>query len=190
MCFSAAMVGLFLVLAVHLQAGVGFSPWESGLALAPFSVGSFLGTGVSVPLGSRLGKALCGAGALLMAAGTWWTTVVAQSSGTSLTWPNLAGPLAGAGLGLGLHVVPLIDIALAEVPLRDAGAASGAFSTIQQIGSALGVALLGLVFFGAAAAAGFLVCAAASLLLPPVSSVRSHQESADATPAEQEQPIG
>ena len=50
-------------------------------------------------------------------------------------------------MGLGLLVVPLIDVALANVPLQDAGAASGTYGTFQQIGAAVGVAIAGTVFF-------------------------------------------
>lgn len=90
-----------------------------------------------------------------------------------------------AGMGLGLLVVPLIDIALSTVSSDDAGAASGTFSTFQQLGGALGIAIIGAVFFNAVGGAfspdalrdglvaaswwsvgGYLVCAASTLLLP------------------------
>ena len=54
-----------------------------------------------------------------------------------------------AGIGLGLLVVPLVDIALATVPETEAGAASGTYGTFQQVGAALGIAVIGSVFFGA-----------------------------------------
>lgn len=202
MCCSAAMVGLFLVLAVYVQTGLQFTPWQSGLTLLPYSVGSFIGTSLSVPLGGKLGKILTVTGALLMAAGSWWTTLIAANQGTQLQWTSFAAPLVVAGAGLGLIVVPLVDIALATVPLRDAGAASGALSTIQQIGSALGVAVIGLVFFavagtftqpelldgyiraGHAAALGFVVCAAASLWLPSVRDLRHRQQEVAAVGAD------
>jgi MFS family permease len=53
-----------------------------------------------------------------------------------------------AGAGLGLLVVPLVNVVLAAVPPSDAGGASGVFSTAQQLGGALGVAVIGTVFFG------------------------------------------
>ena len=67
--------------------------------------------------------------------------------GAALTGWDLLLPLTLTGVGLGLLVVPLIDIALANVPLRDAGAASGTYGTFQQIGAAVGVAVAGTVFF-------------------------------------------
>jgi hypothetical protein len=53
-----------------------------------------------------------------------------------------------AGMGLGLVVVPLVDVTLAEVVVRDAGAASGVLNTTRQLGQAFGVAVVGVVFFG------------------------------------------
>jgi hypothetical protein len=95
-------------------------------------------------------------------------------------WPIVPG-LAVAGAGLGLLIVPLVNVALAAVPVEVAGGASGLFSTAQQLGGALGVALLGTVFFGyldghsfqAAlihtapyAMGAFALCAVLSMLLP------------------------
>ena len=62
-------------------------------------------------------------------------------------WPVVPG-LVVAGAGLALLVVPLVNVVLAAVPAEIAGGASGLFSTAQQLGGALGVALLGTVFFG------------------------------------------
>jgi hypothetical protein len=82
---------------------------------------------------------------------------------------------------LGLLVVPLVNVVLAAVPAADAGGASGVFSTAQQLGGAIGVAVLGTVFFSHAgglptlgafeaaasvAAGGFALCGLLSLGLP------------------------
>lgn len=192
--FQASMVGVFLILAIYVQAGLGFTPWNSGLLLLPFSVGSFLGSGVAVPLASRGGKVLPLLGALLMAAGTAWTIRIAQTSGADLGVWSFAAPLALAGVGLSLIVIPLVDIALATVPPQYAGAASGAFNTVQQVGASFGVAVAGLVFFDRAgrfsqpelleaytAAAwtcvvGFGLCALAALALPRTSARVDHSQ--------------
>ncbi len=95
---------------------------------------------------------------------------------------QLALPLFVAGAGLGLLVVPLINVVLVAVPGQRAGSASGLFSTAQQLGGALGVAVLTSVFFarldgghGFAAAfahaapyavVGYLACAGLCFLLP------------------------
>ena len=69
-------------------------------------------------------------------------------------WPIVPG-LVVAGAGLALLVVPLVNVVLAAVPVEVAGGASGLFSTAQQLGGALGVALLGTVFFGYLGSHGF-----------------------------------
>lgn len=191
-CFQAAMIGYFLVLAIYLQAGLGFTAWQSGLALTPFSIGGLIGSGIAVPLGPRLGKTLVATGAMLLAAGTWWSLQIALTRQAALTEWDLLPATGIAGIGLSLLVVPLIDIALAGVPIRDAGAASGTFSTIQQLGAAFGAAIVGLVFFGALGTGepawltaferaswvvigGFTLSALACLALPNLATVQRHR---------------
>jgi hypothetical protein len=60
----------------------------------------------------------------------------------------MAAPLTLAGIGFGLVVAPMIDAILTKVPIRDAGSASGLLNTTQQVGMALGIALVGVLFFG------------------------------------------
>ncbi len=193
--FQAAMAGLVLVLAIYLQTGLGFSALRAGLTLLPFSLGAFVGTGVAVPLGTRIGKTIMVAGGCLQAVGVLWAMAVVRQQADALSPWDLAPSLALMGVGLGLLVVPLIDVALATVPTGDAGAASGVFSTFQQVGATLGVAVAGVVFFGAAgtsftaaslrdavvaaswvAVAGYVVAAVSSLLLPARSAVLAHVE--------------
>jgi MFS family permease len=62
-------------------------------------------------------------------------------------WPVVPG-LVVAGAGLALLVIPLANVVLAAVPVQAAGGASGLFTTVQQVGGAIGVAVIGSVFFG------------------------------------------
>jgi EmrB/QacA subfamily drug resistance transporter len=193
--FQGSMVGLMLILTIYLQTGLGFSAIAAGLALVPYSVGAFVGTSVSVPLGTRLGKVIMFAGAILQAGATWWVVRVTAAHGTGLSGWDLSAPLAVAGVGLGLLVVPLVDVALATVDPAHAGAASGAYGTLQQCGAAVGVAVVGVVFFhvvanmftaarladaleaaGWVSVLGFAVCAVATLFLPSRAAVRAHAE--------------
>lgn len=145
--FSGSMAGVLLALAIHVQNGLGFTAMSAGLVLLPFSLGCFIGVGVSAPFGVRLGKVVPLSGALAQAAGIWWMARIVVAQGNDLgTW-GLWMPMGLAGIGLGLLVVPLIDIALSTVSPDDAGAASGTFSTFQQLGGALGIAIIGVVFF-------------------------------------------
>ena len=122
----------------------------------------------------------------------WWLIRIVERVGDDLTRWSLTLPMLLAGVGLGLLVVPLVDIALATVPETEAGAASGTYSTFQQVGAALGIAVIGSVFFGAVETftpaalrgadvtaswwvlGGFLVCAASTALLPSRDAVHAH----------------
>jgi EmrB/QacA subfamily drug resistance transporter len=190
--FQGSLAGFALITVIYVQSGLGFSALDAGLMLLPFSLGAFLGTGVSVPLGLKVGKAVCLAGAVLQAVGVWWVARIVVDRADDLTRWSLTVPMALAGVGLGLLVVPLVDIALATVPQTEAGAASGTYSTFQQVGAALGIAVIGSVFFGAVHAftpadmrdaavtaswwviGGFLVCAVSTLFLPDREAVHEH----------------
>jgi hypothetical protein len=190
--FQGSLAGFSLVTIVYVQAGLGFSAFDAGLMLLPFSLGAFVGTGISVPLGLKVGKSVCLAGAVLQAIGVWWATRIVENVGDALTRWSLTLPMLLAGIGLGLLVVPLVDIALATVPETQAGSASGTYSTFQQVGAALGIAVIGSVFFGAIETptptalrnadvtaswwvpGGFLVCAASTVLLPDREAVHRH----------------
>ena len=132
---------------IYMQASLGFDAFAVGLIMLPFSLGAFLGVGAAIPLASRVGKPVVTAGALVQAGGIAWALAVMSGRGAELTGWDLLLPLGVTGVGLGLLVVPLVDVALATVPLRDAGAASGAYGTFQQIGAAVGVAISATVFF-------------------------------------------
>jgi hypothetical protein len=160
---------------------MGFSPLGAGLTTVAFSVGSFALAANAVSLAQRHGRIVLSIGAVLMAAGIGGVWVGADAVGTgSNPWPIVPG-LVIAGAGLSLLVIPLVNVVLAAVPSEAAGGAGGQFSTAQQLGGALGIAVIGTVFFselengsftdGFTAAlpiAGglFLAAAALSLVLP------------------------
>jgi EmrB/QacA subfamily drug resistance transporter len=182
LAFSAGMQGFFLMFALWLQAGEHFSPLKAGLTAVAFSVGSFAGAPVAVPLAQKYGRRILVIGAVLMAGGIAGVAAFASDVGVNGSpWPVVPG-LVVAGAGLALLVVPLVNVVLAAVPTDVAGGASGLFSTSQQLGGALGVALLGTIFFGSVAGGhsfataithtapyaigAFALCGVLSLLLP------------------------
>ena len=148
LAFFAGMQGFFLAFALWLQAGEHFSPLKAGLTAVAFSVGSFIAAPVAVPLAQKAGRRILAGGAVLMVAGIGGVALAAPHVGLNGSpWPIVPG-LVVAGAGLALLVIPLVNVVLAAVPAEVAGGASGLFSTAQQLGGALGVALLGSVFFG------------------------------------------
>ena len=88
------------------------------------------------------------AGALIIAAGMAGLIAAVHHYGAAVTTWDLVPGLVAAGLGLGAVIAPLADIVLARVPHRDAGSASGVFNTGLQLGNSIGIAVIGVIFFG------------------------------------------
>jgi MFS family permease len=141
------MASYFLVLALYLQQGRGLGALASGLVFTIVAVSYMVGTSAAprlAALGGRavvLGGAVFGAGHLLLLG-----AVEHVGTGGSVLW--LAPGLAVGGLGMGVALAALVGTVMGSVPPQHAGTVSGTASTLQQLGNALGVALVGLVFFG------------------------------------------
>ena len=206
--FQGAMNAITVVLLIYVQSALGFTALGAGLTLLPFSLGAFIGTGAAIPLGTKIGKPVVTLCALIQAAGIFWVVAWITQAGTSLTGWTIFWPMLVTGFGLGLLIVPLVDIALATVPIADAGAASGVYGTFQQIGAAVGVAVSGTVFFTSVgtdfsqphvlaalrdsswiAIGGYLLAALASLLLPKRSAVQAHVAEVERLAAEDREPV-
>ncbi|MDQ6846163.1 MAG: MFS transporter [Candidatus Dormibacteraeota bacterium] len=148
MVFLAGIPAFFLTFSLYLQIGLGFSALHAGLTTLPFAMLSATASGVSIRLAPKLGKRILSVGcALLMVgmAGIWLTVYAA---GTTVNSYELIPALAVCGIGLGCVVAPLINIILAGITGGAAGSASGVLTTVQQVGGALGIAVIGIIFFG------------------------------------------
>jgi EmrB/QacA subfamily drug resistance transporter len=145
MTFALVPPSFFFVLALYLQQGRGFSPVFSGVVFAAVGVGYFAAMMVAGPLVARLGRQVLALGAIAVGAGCLLVADTASASSSLALTPGLAL----AGFGIGLVLVPMSQMVLADVDLAHAGAASGVLSTAQQVGGALGVAVIGVVFFDA-----------------------------------------
>jgi MFS family permease len=137
--------GIWLVLALFFQDGLGYSALQSGLAVTPFAVGSSVSAVIAGRLVSRFDRRLTVAGLVLVVLGfSALTVVVSFTDGAAAWW--MALPLLVAGVGGGAVISPNITLTLDRVPPRMGGAAGGALQTGQRIGSAVGAALLAAVF--------------------------------------------
>ncbi len=149
--FASGIPAMFIVLSLMLQSGFGFTPLESGLTNTPFSVGVLTVSLLIGRLGQRYLKERLMVGAALLVVGIGWLDVIIFGLGDSVDHWTLLPPLLLAGIGLGIGFSGLFQTVLSSVPARDAGAGSGALQAFQQIGGALGVAVVGEVFFSALA---------------------------------------
>ncbi|MCU0831080.1 MAG: MFS transporter [Rhizobiaceae bacterium] len=151
--FFSVIPGFFLAFTIHLQSGFGFTPLQSGVASLPFSIGVLVASGISSRLGVQ-GQTprMAGGSAALLAA--FVAMALLSRAGVQPTVWTYGLPLLVGGLGLGTAVSPMFQRALASVPPRDAGAASGGLQAIQQAGGGFGVAVTGELFFATLAAQG------------------------------------
>lgn len=146
-CFTGVSA-FFLVLAVSLQAGYSWSPLRTGAAFLPIALGTGLASGIAIPLLPKLGKRVLQIGAVVMAGGMAGLMLTLHARPHDLTLWSLAPAGLAIGLGLGMIVTTVNDVVLAEASGPSAGSAAGVQTTVGQAGNAVGVAVLGAVFFG------------------------------------------
>jgi len=145
--YASGIPGFFMVISLLLQGGFDFTPLQSGLTNTPFSVGVLIASGIAARFGANyLRFRLAVAGALL-AGGIAWLHFYIAGVTDSIDALAFLPPLLIAGIGLGLGFSSLFQLVLSNVPPRDAGAGSGALQAFQQVGGALGVAIIGEIFF-------------------------------------------
>jgi EmrB/QacA subfamily drug resistance transporter len=137
---AAGIFAMFYFNSLYMQRVLGYSPLEAGLGSLPFTLGIMVGAGLAQPLiprlGAReapvLGAAIAVVGLLLF--------LRLEPGSTYLT--GLLPPIVVVSIGMGLAFVPVTLIATSGVGEQTAGLASGLFNTSQQIGGALGLAVL------------------------------------------------
>ncbi|AIJ13583.1 putative actinorhodin transporter [Streptomyces anthocyanicus] len=147
--FFTGVSGMSLLLALHLQIGLGFSPTRAALTMTPWSV--FLVVGAILTgavLGSKFGRKALHGGLVVLALGVLIMLLTIGDQAGGLTSWELVPGIAVAGLGMGIMIGLLFDIALADVDKQEAGTASGVLTAVQQLGFTVGVAVLGTLFFG------------------------------------------
>jgi EmrB/QacA subfamily drug resistance transporter len=147
--YFAAFVSIFFTISILWQAGLGHTALESGIVSIPFALGSIIGASQSGRLAASIGRTVLVIGAGMVAAGlvALWLVLMLVTPGDLTNW-DLLIPLLVAGTGSGLFIAPNAQFIIATVDRQEAGAASGVISTMQRVGSAIGIAIIGSVFFG------------------------------------------
>jgi EmrB/QacA subfamily drug resistance transporter len=145
--YFIGFTGIWLVMALFFQDGLGYTPLRSGLAVTPFALGVAVSAVIAGRLVARVGRWLTVSGLVTTVVGLAATALVLRQVGGDRAAWAAAGPLLLAGLGGGMVTSPNLTLTLQSVPVRMAGAAGGALQTAQRIGSAIGTALLASVFY-------------------------------------------
>jgi EmrB/QacA subfamily drug resistance transporter len=148
MVFFAGIPAFFFTFSLYLQLGLGFSALHAGLTTFPFALASGIASSRSDALAKRLGTNVLTLGAGIIALGLLAVTAAVHAGGAGVQSWQLGLVLLIPGLGFGCFIGPLTNVVLAGIKGREAGSASGVLSTFQQVGGALGLALIGLVLFG------------------------------------------
>ncbi|MFF3753111.1 MFS transporter [Streptomyces sp. NPDC002018] len=145
--YFAGFTSIFFITTLFLQSGLHYSALEAGLAITPFALGSGGAAGIGGRLVSRFGRPLVVVGLVMVTVGLAATTLAVHLvPGHGAGWA-MAAPLLVAGVGSGLVIAPNQTLTLSEVPVAMAGSAGGSLQTGQRVGSAVGIAAVGSVFF-------------------------------------------
>jgi len=149
--YFAAFTSIFFTISLLWQAGLGHTALESGIVSVPFAIGSIIASSQSNRLAQRLGRTVLVIGTALVVLGLLAVWIILLNVKPSdLTGWQLLVPLFFAGLGNGMFIAPNAQFIVATVDSTEAGAASGVISTMQRVGSAIGIAVIGSVLFGVA----------------------------------------
>jgi EmrB/QacA subfamily drug resistance transporter len=148
-CFWAGQASFFVVLALYLQEGRGMRPLSAGLVFTVLAVAYSVAATIAPKLSARYGRRVITNGALVLAAGHVMLLAAVLQIGTHGSLVMLFPGLIAVGFGMGLVLAPLAGTILTTLDPARAGAASGMLSTMQNVGNALGVAVTGVIFFGA-----------------------------------------
>ncbi|MGK2878787.1 MAG: MFS transporter [Solirubrobacterales bacterium] len=137
---AGGMFGMFYFASLYVQQVLGYDPLQAGAAFLPVSLGIMIGAVISQQLIGRVGvKPVVIVGMMLASVGL---IILASTTKVDGTYLALLMGLAPMALGMGMTFVPLTLVANAGVEPVDAGLASGVFNTSQQVGGALGLAIL------------------------------------------------
>lgn len=147
--FQSAMIGFFLPFTLLLQIGLGYEVILAAITGIPTAVGISLAIGLfGQKLIPKLGRYALSVGAVVMMIGLATTYLMVQHSGINTSpWEFIPGLLI-TGSGMGLIMAPIFAVTLTDVDVRHAGSASGVLNAVQQLGGAIGVAVIGVIFFG------------------------------------------
>jgi EmrB/QacA subfamily drug resistance transporter len=136
------LIGVIFLMVLYLQIVLGFSAIKAGLAILPLPLGII----IVAPFAGRFTDVIGGRwilffGTLISAAGVFLMSDLSSVSG----WKDLLLPLAVSGVGIGMVMAPVTTVVMAATPVRESGMGAGMLSTTRQIGSVMGISVLGAI---------------------------------------------
>jgi len=147
--FEMIMLGFFFTFTLLLQIGLGYPVLEAALTGIPTAVGISVSIGfLAQKLAAKIGRYTMTIGAVVMALGLGSLVWVFNTYGLNTQPYHLIVGLLLVGVGMGLVMGLIFSVALRDVDTKHAGSASGTLNAVQQLGGAIGIALVGVVFFG------------------------------------------
>ena len=148
--YFAAFTSIFFTLSLLWQGGLGHTALESGFLTLPFAIGTAIFSSQSSKWAAKLGRSVLVIGAALVAVGlgATWLILNSVAIGDLNNWMLLPAIFV-AGAGNGFFLAPNVQFIVATVENSEAGAASGVVQTMQRVGTAIGVAIIGSILFDA-----------------------------------------
>lgn len=145
MVISLGEFGIILSLPLWLQFVIGYDALQTGFVLLGLAGGAFVASGLAGGLSGKVSPVtMVRLGILLEIVGV---AGVGFAISPTATWINVVPWLFVYGMGVGLATAQLTNVVLKDVPVQESGQASGTQSTARQLGSALGIAVLGTILF-------------------------------------------
>src|SRR5215813_632666 len=143
LCIGTAVFGMFFFLTVFMQSVWGYSALKTGVAYLPLMAGILVASGAVAQLVSRAGaRPLLVAGTTATAGGLYWLSRLTEHGSYA---GGVLGPMLVIAIGLGLLFMPVTLVAMSRVADQESGVAASLRNTGQQVGGAIGLALLGTV---------------------------------------------
>jgi EmrB/QacA subfamily drug resistance transporter len=138
------MFGSIFLLSQFFQTAQGYSPFEAGLRVLPWTAMPMVVAPIAGALSDRYGgRPFLAGGLALQALGLAWIAAVSEPD---IGYASLVGPFVVSGIGMGMFFAPVANIVLTAVGPRDEGKASGASNAIREVGGVFGVAVLASIF--------------------------------------------
>lgn len=147
--YFAGFTSIFFTISILWQAGLGHTALESGFVTLPFAIGTAVVSSQSQKAAAKFGRGtlVIGAAFVAIALTSAWLILANVGFSDLTNWIILPSMLLG-GIGNGFFLAPNVQFIVATVDRSEAGAASGVVQTMQRVGTAVGVAIIGTVLFG------------------------------------------